>query len=86
MKDTTSRTECLRVCTWNVCLGVKYKLRQVEEVVKQNKIDIICLQEVQADYFESQLQPALTRMGYEGVFKQKTRESMGAYGKVNLKP
>jgi endonuclease/exonuclease/phosphatase family metal-dependent hydrolase len=42
-----SRNESLKVCTWNVCLGIKYKLRQVEEVMRKNKIDIICLQEVE---------------------------------------
>ena len=47
MAEATSKPKCLRVCTWNVCLGIKYKLRQVEEVVKKNKIDIICLQEVE---------------------------------------
>jgi exonuclease III len=42
-----SRNESLKVCTWNVCLGIKYKLRQVEEIMRKNKIDIICLQEVE---------------------------------------
>ena len=45
--------------------------------------DIICLQEVQADSYESDLLPALSSMGYDGLFKQKTRESMGQYGKVD---
>ena len=47
MKNAMSKTTSLRVCTWNVCLGIKYKLKQVEEVLKKNKIDIICLQEVE---------------------------------------
>lgn len=45
--------------------------------------DLICLQEVQADHFELQLKPLLSDMGYDGLFKQKSRESMGQYGKVD---
>ena len=45
--------------------------------------DVICLQEVQADSYENDLLPALSAMGYDGLFKQKTRESMGQYGKVD---
>jgi hypothetical protein len=42
-----SRKESLKICTWNVCLGIKYKLRQVEEIMQKNDIDIICRQEVE---------------------------------------
>ena len=42
-----SSSESLRICTWNVCLGIKYKIKQVGEVLNKNKIDIICLQEVE---------------------------------------
>jgi exonuclease III len=42
-----SRNKSLKVCTWNVCLGINYKLRQVEEIMRNNEIDIICLQEVE---------------------------------------
>ena len=43
----------------------------------------MCLQEVQADHFESNIYPFMVDLGYEGVFKQKSRESMGQYGKVD---
>ena len=46
--------------------------------------DILCLQEVQADHYEQNLQPALAEMGYDGQYKQKTRESMGQHGKVSM--
>jgi exonuclease III len=45
-----SRNESLKVCTWNVCLGLRYKLRQVEEIILKNKIDILCLQEVELSH------------------------------------
>jgi CCR4-NOT transcription complex subunit 6 len=45
--------------------------------------DVVCLQEVQADHYEQHLQPMMLKMGYDGIFKQKSRESMGQYGKVD---
>jgi CCR4-NOT transcription complex subunit 6 len=45
--------------------------------------DIVCLQEVQADHYESHLYNAMHDAGFEGVFKQKTRQSMGMTGKVD---
>jgi len=45
--------------------------------------DVICLQEVQADHYENHLYAAMSDSGYEGVFKQKTRQSMGLAGKVD---
>jgi hypothetical protein len=38
---------------------------------------------VQADHFSQSLVPTLSDLGYEGLYKQKTRESMGQYGKVD---
>jgi CCR4-NOT transcription complex subunit 6 len=45
--------------------------------------DVLCLQEVQADHYEKELKPWLSDQGYDGLFKQKTRESMGQHGKVD---
>jgi CCR4-NOT transcription complex subunit 6 len=45
--------------------------------------EVVCLQEVQADHYESHLYAAMSDVGYEGVFKQKTRQSMGLAGKVD---
>jgi len=41
------------------------------------------MQEVQADHYENHLYAALSEVGYEGVYKQKTRQSMGLAGKVD---
>ncbi len=45
--------------------------------------DVICLQEVQADHYETHLYEALHDAGFEGVYKQKTRAAMGLAGKVD---
>ena len=45
--------------------------------------DVICLQEIQADHYENHLYGSLSDAGYEGVYKQKTRQSMGLAGKVD---
>jgi mRNA deadenylase 3'-5' endonuclease subunit Ccr4 len=43
--------------------------------------EVVCLQEVQSDHYESHLYAAMSDAGYEGVYKQKTRQSMGLAGK-----
>ena len=43
----------------------------------------MCLQEVQADHFENFLEPELAKLNYAGVYKCKTREFMGQYGKMD---
>lgn len=45
--------------------------------------DIVCLQEVQADHYESHVYNAMHEAGFEGVYKQKTRQAMGMSGKVD---
>jgi len=45
--------------------------------------DVVCLQEVQHDHYESHIYNALSDAGFEGVYKPKTRQSMGLVGKVD---
>jgi CCR4-NOT transcription complex subunit 6 len=45
--------------------------------------DVVCLQEVQADHYENSLYATMSDQGFEGVYKQKTRQSMGLAGKVD---
>jgi CCR4-NOT transcription complex subunit 6 len=45
--------------------------------------DILCMQEVQADHFESFLYPQLSQLGYEGLYKKKTREAFGPKGRID---
>ena len=45
--------------------------------------DIVCLQEVQMDHFEMHISPFMHELGFDGLFKCKSRESMGQYGKVD---
>ncbi|KAF0688105.1 Aste57867_20266 [Aphanomyces stellatus] len=45
--------------------------------------DILCLQEVQADHYKNYFEPMMAEWGYDGLFQQKTRESMGLAGKVD---
>ena len=47
------------------------------------KADILALQEVQADHWKEFLEPEFDNAGYQGVYKQKTRESMGQDGKMD---
>jgi len=45
--------------------------------------DVVCLQEIQADHYETHVYSAMSDAGYEGVYKQKTRIAMGLAGKVD---
>jgi CCR4-NOT transcription complex subunit 6 len=45
--------------------------------------DIVCLQEVQTDHYEQHLKPFMHERGFDSVYKQKSREGMGQYGKVD---
>jgi hypothetical protein len=60
-----------------------YRRSIILQELNDTQGDILCLQEVQADHYSQSLLPMLSELGYDGVFKQKTRESMGQYGKVD---
>ena len=45
--------------------------------------DIVCLQEVQADHYEADISPFMNQLGYDGIYKAKSRDYMGQYGKVS---
>ena len=63
--------------TWNFRKG------QILRELAGYGADVLCLQEVQADHFESFLYPQLAAMGYEGLYKQKTREALGPRGRID---
>jgi mRNA deadenylase 3'-5' endonuclease subunit Ccr4 len=50
--------------------------------LKEANGDVLCLQEVQADHYEKYVKPSLLEAGFDGIYKQKTRDSMGIPGKV----
>ncbi len=51
--------------------------------LEETQGDIVCLQEVQADHYEAHVGPMMTELGYDGLFKPKSREVTGLYGKVD---
>ena len=40
-------TKNLKICTWNVCLGAKYKKHHIKNLLEEHAIDILCIQEVE---------------------------------------
>ncbi|KAJ1462573.1 Endonuclease/exonuclease/phosphatase [Pelagophyceae sp. CCMP2097] len=64
-------------------LDWQYRVRTVVHELVASDADVLCLQEAQRDHYERDLEPALRARGYEGYFTQKSRESMGAAGKVD---
>lgn len=67
----------------NWALAWTYRKRNLIREIAKYEADILCLQEVQADHYEDHFQPYFSRMGYEGCYKVKTRESMGRKGKID---
>lgn len=45
--------------------------------------DLVCLQEVQADHYEEHLKPFMDKLGYDSLYKHKSRDCDGQYGKVD---
>jgi len=60
-----------------------YRVENLMRELADAQADILCLQEVQADHYEEHLLPRLSAQGYEGLYKQKTRDAMGLAGKVD---
>ncbi len=64
-------------------LNWTYRRTNLIRELTESQGDIFCLQEVQADAFHDFFQPLLSKNGYKGNYKSKTRESMGMVGKVD---
>jgi exonuclease III len=47
MTENNFRTKQIKICTWNVCLGIFHKMHFVKTAIKENEIDILCIQEAE---------------------------------------
>jgi CCR4-NOT transcription complex subunit 6 len=59
-----------------------YRGNVILRVIAEQDADVICLQEVQSDAFDAQIQPYFVALGYEALYKTKTREH-GLSGKID---
>jgi CCR4-NOT transcription complex subunit 6 len=64
-------------------LSWPFRRAMIMQEIEEMQGDIVCLQEVQMDHFELHLSPFMHELGFDGLFKCKSRESMGQYGKVD---
>mmetsp|Transcript_120360 Transcript_120360/g.245993 ORF Transcript_120360/g.245993 Transcript_120360/m.245993 type:complete len:652 (+) Transcript_120360:489-2444(+) len=64
-------------------LSWEYRFHNIMREIVDADPDVVCLQEVQADHYENHLYQSMSDQGFEGVYKQKTRQSMGLVGKVD---
>ena len=46
---STTNNNIIKIATLNLCLGLKSKKLEVENILTENNIDILCLQEVEID-------------------------------------
>jgi len=64
-------------------LSWEYRFHNIMREIVDAAPDVVCLQEVQADHYENHIYASMSEQGFEGVYKQKTRQSMGLEGKVD---
>lgn len=55
--------------SWN--LQWPYRRKILFEELEEIQGDIVCLQEVQGDHFETDINPFMNSLGYDGIYKQK---------------
>jgi CCR4-NOT transcription complex subunit 6 len=60
---------------WALSWG--YRKRNILREIVAHDGDILCLQEVQANHYERFFSPELAKLGYDGLYKRKTREAIG---------
>ncbi|XP_067946489.1 uncharacterized protein [Watersipora subatra] len=68
--------ECARVqsdysYTDNIHLGIDYRSCRIMEEIKHFDCDIVCLQEVDVDYYNKSLAKMLEMLGYDGTFLKR---------------
>ncbi|CAK9297072.1 unnamed protein product [Gordionus sp. m RMFG-2023] len=51
----------------------EYRQKNLLAEIKELNCDIFCFQEIQADHYINFYYPEMTKLGYEGVFKKRTR-------------
>ncbi|XP_076466308.1 uncharacterized protein LOC143297741 isoform X2 [Babylonia areolata] len=55
-------------------LGQEYRHNLLMKELQYLDADVVCLQEVDPDYFSNTLLPAMRALGYEGLMKRRTQE------------
>ena len=71
----------IKVATLNLCLGLKHKKLMIEHMLNENRIDILCLQEVDIENgYEHDL---LKIKGY--AFEQEVNSIKSRAGKYDMK-
>lgn len=53
-----------------------FRRKSIVREIMKNRAEVICLQEVQENHYKRYFEPEMKKLGYAGVFKRKTRESM----------
>ena len=61
-----------------------YRRKIILDELEEVQGDIVCLQEVQADHYEADINPFMSQLGYDGIYKPKSREyGISQYAKVS---
>lgn len=58
-------------------LSWEKRAQRILREVKDCQADVLCLQEVQSDHFDTFYFPSLKKLGFEGIFKKRTGDKQG---------
>jgi CCR4-NOT transcription complex subunit 6 len=72
LADVCATSEMFPNCP-SFALSWEYRRQNLLKEILQCDADIICLQEVQQNHFSNFFNPELTKIGYQGLFKEKQR-------------
>ena len=56
--------------------------------IHQYNCDVLCLQEIQCDHYETHFKPSLSKLGYDGLYKKRTgdkRDGCAIFYKVYMR-
>lgn len=84
LAEMLATKQCYPQCdSWILSWPYRKKLIFLE--LMEVQADICCLQEVQADLYDNDILPMMNALGYDGIFKSKSRDFIGSFGKVRTK-
>eukprot|EP00818_Percolomonas_sp_WS_P001274 CAMPEP_0117440882 /NCGR_PEP_ID=MMETSP0759-20121206/3328_1 /TAXON_ID=63605 /ORGANISM="Percolomonas cosmopolitus, Strain WS" /LENGTH=541 /DNA_ID=CAMNT_0005232679 /DNA_START=6369 /DNA_END=7994 /DNA_ORIENTATION=- len=65
-------------------LDFNFRRRTLVREILSHRPDVLCLQEVQADHYDTFWYPELQQHGYNGLFKKKTKDVFTGAGKYSM--
>jgi len=76
--NKNTETKQIKICTWNVCLGILHKIQLIKEFVLEKEIDVLCIQEA-----EIKMDDDISLLGIQG-FSLELEKTSQMYSRRTL--